>query len=82
MQLKGETAEQFIMELYSLADSCEYSNLKDEMIHDRLVVGIHDDVLSQQLQLDPELTLDKASSAPRGRRRAAKIAEGSSRRDK
>ena len=51
------------------------------MIHDRLVVGIHDDALSQQLQLDPELTLDKASSAARGRRRPAKIAEGSSERD-
>lgn len=30
------------------------------MIRDRLVVGIKDKRLSEQLQLDPELTLDKA----------------------
>ena len=48
------------MELYKLAESCNYSDLKDEMIRDRLVVGIRDAVLSQQLQLDPEFTLEKA----------------------
>ena len=32
------------------------------MIRDRLVVGIRDDNLSQQLQMDPELTLDKAKT--------------------
>ena len=48
------------MELYRLADSCEYGDLKDKMIRDRLVVGIRDDSLSQQLQLDPESTLGKA----------------------
>jgi len=30
------------------------------MIRDRLVVGIRDSALSERLQLDPELTLDKA----------------------
>ena len=30
------------------------------MICDRLVVGIRDDNLPQQLQMDPKLTLDKA----------------------
>ena len=58
-QLKGETSEQYIMELYRLSESCEYDDLKDEMIRDRLVVGIRDTALSQPLQLDPELTLDK-----------------------
>ena len=32
------------------------------MIRDRLVVGIRDKVLSERLQLDPELTLEKAKS--------------------
>ena len=50
-QLKGEMAKQFVMELYRLADSCEYENLKDDMIHNRLLVGICDNALSQQLQL-------------------------------
>ena len=32
------------------------------MIRDRLVVGIRDDNLSEQLQMDPKLTLDKAKT--------------------
>ena len=64
-QLDGETAEQYIMELYRLAESCDYGDLKDEMIRDRLVVGIRDAVLSQQLQLDPDLTLEKAKKMVR-----------------
>ena len=48
------------MELYRLAYSCNYGDLKDIMICNRLAVGIRDAVLSQQLQLDAELSLDKA----------------------
>ena len=66
-QQEGETAEQYIMELYRLAENCDYGPLKDEMIRDRLVVGIRDAALSQQLQLDAELTLDKAKTKVRQR---------------
>ena len=59
-QLEGEPAEQFIMELYTLAEHCNYGDMTDEMIRDRLVVGIQDAALSQLLQLDTELTLEKA----------------------
>ena len=59
-QLAGEPAEQFIMELYTLAEHCNYGDMTDEMIRDRLVVGIQDAALSQLLQLDAELTLEKA----------------------
>ena len=59
-QHEDETAEKYIMELYGLAESCDYGALRDEMICDRLVVGIRDAALSQQLQLDAALTLEKA----------------------
>ena len=59
-QQDGETAEAYIMELYKLADNCNYGDRRDEMIRDRLVVGIRDASLSQNLQFDAELTLDKA----------------------
>ena len=59
-QHEGETAEQYITVLYSLVESCEYGELRDEMIRDRLVVGIRDATLSQRLQLDSDLTLEKA----------------------
>eukprot|EP00731_Ephydatia_muelleri_P036767 Em0321g6a len=39
--------------------------MKDEMIRDRLVVGLLDCALSERLQLDPELTLEKAKRAAR-----------------
>ena len=45
-QQPGETSEQFIMALYELADNCEYGEMKDEMIRDRIVVGIRDSSLS------------------------------------
>ena len=65
--LTGETAEQYIMTLYTLAEPCEYGNLKDEMIRDRLVVGIRDHALSERLQLDADLTLEKAKKSVRQR---------------
>ena len=45
-QLEGELAEQYIMELYRLADNCDYGAMRDEMIWDRLVFGIRDGQLS------------------------------------
>ena len=59
-QLPEENAEEYITALFHLVDSCNYGNLKDEMLRDRLVVGIRDGGLSQRLQMDSELTLAKA----------------------
>ena len=56
-QLEGETAETYIMELYTLVESCES---KEEMIRDRLVVGIRDTSLSERMQMESDLTLDRA----------------------
>ena len=51
------------MELYKLAEDCKYGVMKEEMICDRLVVGIRDTVLSEQLQLNLKLTLESAKKA-------------------
>ena len=64
-QLAGESAEQYITSLYSLVESCEYGNLKDEMLRDRIVVGIRDEKLSAQLQMHADLTLEKAKKLVR-----------------
>ena len=66
-QQEGETVEQYIMELYRLADNCNYQGIKEEMIRDRLVVGLRDEALSQQLQMDSGLTLEKAKTKARQR---------------
>ena len=66
-QHEGETSEEYIMELYRLSESCDYGEFTSEMIRDRLVVGILDTALSQQLQLDPGLTLEIAKKRIRQR---------------
>ena len=51
------------MHLYELADTCEHDKMKDEMICDRIVVGIWGSSLSKWLQLDPALTLETTKKA-------------------
>ena len=59
-QQEGETADEFIMELYKLIEDCNYGGLQDEVIGDRLVVGIRYQTLLEKMQLDPDLNLEKA----------------------
>ena len=66
-QCQGKTAEQYIMALYEVVENCEYGTMKDEMIRDQLVVGIQDNALSQKLQMDSSLTLEKAKKQVRQR---------------
>lgn len=60
VQAQDETINAFITALYALAETCNYGKLTDEMIRDQVVVGIHDDVVAERLQMNSELTLEKA----------------------
>ena len=59
-QLPGELVEQYITELYALVETCEYGDLTDDILRDRIVVGIKNAAVSKRLQLDPDLSLEKA----------------------
>ena len=60
-QEEGEPVDSFIGLLsYWLAEHCNYRDLHDEMIGDQVVVGLQDSNLSERLQTDSELTLNKA----------------------
>ena len=49
------------MALHDLIEHCGYpASIKNELIHDRLVVGIRDTKLSQTLQMDTFLMLERA----------------------
>ena len=61
----GESADSFHTALHCLAEYCGYGALQDEMVRDRLVVTLRDKRLSEQLQMDPELTLEKAINKAR-----------------
>lgn len=56
----AESAGCFIIVPHCLAEHCGYRALHDKMVRDRLVLGPRHTILSEQLQMDPELTLVKA----------------------
>ena len=64
-QQQGESVEQYIVELYKLAETCEYGTMTPELIRDRLIVGILDSELSERLQLIPDLSLENAKEMVR-----------------
>lgn len=44
-----ETVSSFITAIHKLADTCEYDALREDLIRDRLIVGISDAKLSEKL---------------------------------
>ena len=59
-QMERESAEDFVLNLYKLIKTCGYGTLRDELLRDRLVIGVRDRQLSENLQMDSYLTLDSA----------------------
>ena len=58
--MAGESVGTFFQDLYRLAEDCENSALKDNLIWDQIVVGVVDDSLSYRLQAKADLTLEMA----------------------
>ena len=56
-QQPGESVDVFIPDLYRLAEHCDYGVLREQLIRDRIVVGVIDDALSDRLQAQADLTL-------------------------
>ena len=49
VQEKDETVDSFITDIYQLSQHCEFQTLKNELIRDRIVVGLRDRKLSEKL---------------------------------
>ncbi|XP_064637858.1 uncharacterized protein K02A2.6-like [Lineus longissimus] len=56
-QKSGETTDEYCTQLKSLAQTCEFQNLKDELIRDRIFCGISDDGVRKKLLQQSKLTL-------------------------
>ena len=59
VQKSGQTIHQFIVELQCQAEKCEYGDMADELVKDRIVVGVQDDKLREYLIDLEELTMAK-----------------------
>ena len=57
---QGESVATFVARLKRLAEHCAYGDALNEMLRDRLVVGINDSRIQQRLLAEPELTYKKA----------------------
>ena len=55
----GETIDQYITKLKTKARSREFGALKDSLIRDRIVCGIHSDKTRRRLLSEVELTLER-----------------------
>ena len=59
IQSPSQTIESYVRMLFEQAEHCSFTN-KEENIRDQLVIGLQDKTISRKLQLEPNLTLDKA----------------------
>ena len=59
-QRSDENVESYVTDLRKLAKTCEFGELRDSLIRDRIVCGIYSDEVRARLLRDPELTLTKA----------------------
>ncbi|XP_063540592.1 uncharacterized protein LOC134749544 isoform X2 [Cydia strobilella] len=59
-QKEGESIEQYSFELKKLASSCEFKDLMETLIRDRLICGIKDHAIRERLLREPDLTLKKS----------------------
>ncbi|KAE8742478.1 hypothetical protein FOCC_FOCC011973 [Frankliniella occidentalis] len=68
VQREGESADEFITDLQTMAKKCLFNTMTDELTIDRLIVGMADKTLSLQLQnqeIEPTLeeVIDKVKHA-------------------
>jgi hypothetical protein len=59
-QEPNESIDSYVTELRKLAKSCEFAQLHDSLIKDRIVCGIHSAEVKARLLREEDLTLDKA----------------------
>ncbi|KAL3237319.1 hypothetical protein MRX96_022045 [Rhipicephalus microplus] len=64
-QATGESVDQYVTALHTLADRCDYGVMKERMSLDRVVVRLRDSNLSKALQMDATLNLKTALSRAR-----------------
>lgn len=64
-QREGEKFDDFLRDITTLVQTCEYGNLRDSLLRDQIVFGLHDRAFSDKLmgREARELTLEKVVEA-------------------
>ena len=61
VQQTNETVYQYVTELKNMATQCDYGELREGLIRDRIVIGISDATLRARLMRETDLDLAKAT---------------------
>ena len=71
IQKPGETVDQFLTDLTNLARNCEFGNLKNSLIRDRIVEGLASDETRARLLRERDLNLERCKEICRAAERAS-----------
>jgi hypothetical protein len=71
-QKEGESFSSYLADLKIKASTCEFQNLKDELIRDRIVCGIRDGDVRKELLKERKLTLKSAMDICKSNEQSAK----------
>ncbi|KAG1654266.1 hypothetical protein GQR58_025141 [Nymphon striatum] len=64
-QLSGEAFDSFLLDLKELSRACEFGEIKDSLIRDRIICGIGDSSLQRRLLQENNVSLDKCADVCR-----------------
>lgn len=59
-QWKNETFDEYLLKLNKLVEKCEFNSFKDDLLRDKVVLGIKNKELHNKLMTKADLTLEKA----------------------
>jgi len=62
VQQPTESLDEFVTDLQRLTKLCQYENLEENMVRDRIAMGIKKMVVKERLLREPDLTLESAIS--------------------
>ncbi|KAG1936302.1 K02A2.6-like [Pimephales promelas] len=62
VQASHENIQQYVAALHALSVNCDFGDKGDDMIRDQLLEHLHSDDIRQRLLLEPDLTLQKATT--------------------
>ena len=60
VQKDGETIDEYYTTLKKMSKNCKFGALEEELLRDRIIVGIRSHTLKERMLREPDLSLDKA----------------------